>query len=235
MIVYPDGWKNIGQPIDIKRVEDAIFEVLSEIHCNNLSFSGGLDSSILLYFMSKIYDRVHAFTIGFSESHPDIKYSKLIANQFVNIDHKVYFPSRKEIKEEQKNGDYEGDEAVRLFYKFVGKYTDSIVAGDGIDEFMCGYYSHQKLSHEEKYYFYLEKLQKEQLIPLNENSGKIKIYLPYLDDKLILLMSQIPIISKVDRYKRKKIMFRIAIDKIPNEFINRRKYGFCDSLKEAVK
>ncbi|GAJ00019.1 unnamed protein product, partial [marine sediment metagenome] len=37
--------------------------------------------------------------------------------------------------------------------------------------------------------------------------------------------------EKVDRKCRKKLMVEIAKGKIPNEVINRRKYGFCDVLK----
>jgi asparagine synthetase B (glutamine-hydrolysing) len=77
----------------------------------------------------------------------------------------------------------------------------------------------------------MKRLQEEQLIPLNKNSGQVKVYLPYLDNRLVLLFSQIPISEKVDSKHRKKIMIQMAKGKIPNEIINRRKYGFCDVLK----
>jgi len=232
MIIYPKNWREIGQPIKLKDIENTILQILSEIDCNCLSLSGGLDSSIILYFMLKIHRKVEAFTMGVSESHPDIRYSKLVASKFNNIIHRVYIPSHIEIKNAKKSfEEFEGDNAVRLFYKFLKKYTDKIIACDGIDEFMCGYYDHQDKPCEDTYYDYLRQLQNKNLIPLDKNSNQIKIYLPYLDNRLLLLFSQIPISEKVDKKCRKKLMIEIAKTKIPNEIITRRKYGFCDVLK----
>jgi len=231
MIVYPTKWNNIGQSIKIKEIENTVFEILEKINCNCLSFSGGIDSSFLLWCLDKIWDEVKAFTIGFSNTHPDIYFSKMMIKHCNNVKHFIIIPKNNIIKKEEKKGDFEGDNGVRLFYKEVKKYTNTIIAGDGIDEFMCGYYEHQKNQNEECYYSYMRKLQQEQLIPLNINSEKINVYLPYLDERLIFLLSQIPINEKVDNLNRKKIMIKLCSDKIPVEIINRRKYGFCDVFK----
>jgi len=241
MIIYPKNWKEIGQPTKLKEIEDTILQILSEIDCNCLSFSGGLDSSLMLYFMLKVHKQVQTFTIGISKSHPDVRYSRLVIDKFDNIIPdlyipsiipRFYIPSWEEIKNTKESfKEFEGDNAVRLFYKFLRRYTDKIIACDGIDEFMCGYYVHQTNPNEETYYNYMKRLQKEQLIPLDKNSERVKVYLPYLDDRLILLLSQIPISEKVDKECRKKLMVEIAKTKIPNEIITRRKYGFCDVLK----
>ncbi len=232
MIVYPQNWEKIGQPIKLKEIEDMILQGLSEIPCNSLSFSGGLDSSLMLYFMLQIYKQVEAFTMGISELHPDVRYSKWVIEELENVTHRIYIPSQKEIEHaQQQEGDLEGDKAVRLFYKFVGIHTSEIIACDGIDEFMCGYYEHQKNPNEKTYYDYIRRLQKEQLRPLDSNSSKVKVYLPYLDCRLLCLLSKIPINKKVDSEGRKKIMVQMANGKVPNEVIDRRKYGFCDVLK----
>jgi len=232
MIIYPKDWAKIGQPIKLKEIEDTILQILSDIDCNCLSFSGGLDSSLMLYFMLKIHKQVEAFTIGISELHPDIRYSKWVVEEFDNVIHRIYIPSQEEIEyARQSKWDLEGNIAVRLFYKFVRKYTKKMIACDGIDELMCGYYDHQDIPHEDTYYAYLRRLQKKHLIPLDKNSNQIKVYLPYLDDRLLLLLSQIPISEKVDNKCRKKLMIEIAKTKIPDEIITRRKYGFCDVLK----
>lgn len=231
MIIYPDNWKNIGQPIDLKKIEDTILEVLSGISCNSLSFSGGLDSSLLLYFMAKIHKKINAFTIGLSDEHPDVKYAEMMADKYPQVMHKIYIPWPDKIKREQHPGQSLGDTAVRLFYGFVSDHTDGIIAGDGVDEFMCGYYAHQKNPNEEIYYTHMRQLNKEHLIPLDRNSGDVKVYLPFLDNKLVLLLSQIPIVEKVDVNHRKKLMIEMAIGKIPDEIIERRKYGFCDAFK----
>ena len=232
MIIYPKNWKEIGQPIKIDEIEDTILQILSEIDCNCLSFSGGLDSSLMLYFMLKIHKQVETFTMGISELHPDVKYSKWVTEEWGNTIHRIYIPSKEEMENTKKSfEEFEGDNAVRLFYKFLRGYTDNIIACDGIDEFMCGYYEHQDKPCEDTYYAYLRQLQNKNLIPLDKNSNQIKIYLPYLDNRLLLLFSQIPISEKVDKECRKKWMVEIAKTKIPNEIITRRKYGFCDVLK----
>ena len=235
MIIYPKNWAKIGQPIKLKEIENTILQILSEIKCRYLSLSGGLDSSLMLYFMLRIYPQVEAFTIGGSEDHPDIRFSRAIIRNFENrtnlIKHRVYIPTPKEKENEKRIGDFKGDNAVRLFYKFVSRYTDQIIACDGIDEFMCGYYDHQDKLCEDTYYAYLRQLRNKHLIPLDKNSNQVKVYLPYLDDRLLLLFSQIPISEKVDKDCRKKLMVEMAKGKIPNEIINRRKYGFCDVLR----
>ena len=232
MIVYPEKWNYIGKKITIRKIEKALLEILSRIPSNNLAFSGGLDSSLLLHYLSMIHNKVRAFTIGLSENHPDVLFSKLLIRNYQNIEHIIYIPTIAERTKKGKNIKFKGDNAVRLFYKFVSQYTNNIIAGDGLDEFMCGYYIHQFNPNEKIYYKYISKLQKEQLRPLNNNSGKVKVYLPYLDEKLIYLYSQIPISDKVDKNGRKKIIQMIAKSKLPEEIIKRRKYGFCNIFQE---
>ncbi len=234
MIVYPCNWEKVGQQIQLKEIEETIIQILKYINCNYLAFSGGIDSSLLLYYMSKIFNEIKVFTIGLNENHPDVIYAKKMVKMFDNVKHYVYIPTEKDINSEIYEKDFKGDNAVRLLYNYVYQYTDKIVAGDGIDEFVCGYYDHQSNPNEDTYFKYMYKLQKEQLIPLNHNSGKVKVCLPYIDNRLIYLLSQIPLKDKVDLNCRKKIMVRLAKDKIPEEIINRWKYGFCHALEEKI-
>ncbi len=87
MIHSPNGWEEIGRPIELKEIEDKILEVVSRTCCNCLALSGGLDSSLMLYFMLQIYGKVRAFTIGYPEDHPDIKYSVLVAEELGRTAH----------------------------------------------------------------------------------------------------------------------------------------------------
>ena len=232
MIIYPDNWQEIGVPIKQIQIEAILLQILSDIKCKSLSFSGGIDSSLILYYMAGLYDHVEAYTIASSEEHPDVKYSKMMAQQFNNVVHRIYIPTKAEIEaEKQTDDDFPGDLAVRLYYKFIANYINEIIACDTIDEFMCGYYAHQENPSEAIYYKYIRELQELHLIPLNKNSGKVKVYLPYADQRLIYLLSQIPLSEKVDKDRRKKIMQILAQDKVPQEIIMRHKYGFCDALK----
>jgi len=197
--------------------------------------------------MLEIYATVEVFTIGSSDDHPDIRYAKEIVGNFEKemnrqprfplplcclIKHRIYIPTKEEIRGEPSYGkDVEGDKATRLFYRFVRKYTDTIISGDGADEFMAGYYDHQNHPNEETYYGHIRQLQKRQLVPLNGNSGNVRVYLPYLDKSLLYLLCQIPLAEKVNRNERKILIVKMAKGKIPDSIINRRKIGFCDVLR----
>ncbi|GAJ07590.1 unnamed protein product, partial [marine sediment metagenome] len=58
MIVYPKNWIEVGQPILTGQIEERIVQILFELNCYCLSFSGGLDSSLVLYFMTLIFKKV---------------------------------------------------------------------------------------------------------------------------------------------------------------------------------
>lgn len=244
MIVYPMNWRKVGVTITAADIEFKLLGVLHKMNCSCLAFSGGLDSTLLLYYMCQVFDSVWVFTIGDSKTHPDIVFAKKVVKYYretsdTSIEHKIYCPTKRTIERERilkdnKEEDLPGDEAVRLFYKFASLYTEDIVAGDGVDEFMGGYYAHQNEPCEKTYYEYMERLQTQQLMPLSKNSGTMRVYLPYIDEGIIFLLSQIPLAEKVDLIGRKKIMVEMAKGKVPDEVITRRKYGFCDALTEKT-
>jgi len=236
MISYPRDWRQVGVEITAQNIEERLVDVLTHIGCKNLAFSGGLDSSLLLYYMCQIFDRIKIFTIGLSKAHPDVAFAESVVEHYgkkfdVRLWHYVYCPTDDELKRTVPE-EFPGDHAVELFYRFVAKHTNEIIAGDGIDEFMCGYYAHVENPNEESYYNHLRRLYLEQLVPLDLNSGNVEIYLPYIDEKMIALMSQIPLKDKVDKKERKKFLVEMAKGKVPKEILLRRKYGFCDALLE---
>jgi len=241
MIVFPKNWEKIGTAVIGVDIEERLTKVLKEIHCNCLSLSGGLDSSLLLYYMCQIFHDVHVFTIGLSENHPDIIFAKKAIEynkkvwRWTNIWPKFYFPTSGEVKDTGGKEGFLGDKTVQRFYKFVGLTANEIIAGDTVDEYMCGYYAHMANPTEEVYYDHIRRLQKNHLVPLDVNSDKIRVYLPYADEKIIAMLSQIPLKDKVDSKNRKKVLMGLAKGKVPDEIIERRKYGFCDvlNIKEA--
>ena len=226
MIVFPKNWKDISNNISLDKIESTILEILFKINCNHLSLSGGLDSSLLLYYLSKVHKKINVYTIGYPSDHPDIEYSKCavayLNNNNCNITHHIFIP--------ENSTDSSSDEIVEMFYEYVFKYTDTIIAGDGVDEFNCGYYDHQKFPNEDMYYNYIRKLCTEHLIPLNKNSKSVKVYLPYIDKEMVLLWTQIPINNKVTSSDRKLIIKSLAYNNLPQNIIERWKYGFCDAL-----
>ncbi len=219
MINYPKNWQHIGRKVLAKEIAEAIQLCVSGLGIRNLSLSGGIDSTMLLYFMKQVVGNpIHCYTIATDETHPDYIHAKL-ATDFFNVKWTFY-----------SVGDITPDETVKLFYKNLSSDgVKEIVAGDGIDEFTCGYYSHQEDRSEDNYISWIRRLYKEQLVPLNENSGDVEVYLPYLSPDIINLLSLVPVSEKVDEVCRKKIIVKMATGNIPGAIINRRKFGFCDA------
>ena len=233
MIVYPNTWRDIGRVPTIEEIENYIFEVINNLDCRNLSLSGGIDSSYMLWCMVQIFgkENIKCYTIVLNHDHPDYIYAKQIVKVLGILNWSCYFPSDREVKEllEDKSGDL----IVEKFFdwlKIKGR-VDEIICCDGIDEFMGGYYSHLHNPTQETYYDFMIRLQKEQLEPLNKNSGKVDVLLPYMNKSLIELYNRIPMSQRFDSNNRKKIMIELAKGKIPDEIINRRKYGFVDAMK----
>jgi len=91
--VLPEDFAYVGQPVTVEQIECAISEVVAEINCDCLALSGGVDSSLLLWFMLQTRDRVRAFTIGRPENHPDVLHARMVADTFPGrIDHHVLIP-----------------------------------------------------------------------------------------------------------------------------------------------
>jgi len=220
MIIHPENWQTIGQPVSIAELDSTLRTVLSEIDCDCLSFSGGLDSSLLLYYLLDMGRTVRTFTMTCNAKHPDMLYARIAIRAFEK-QFGVGITSRWSVVP----GVY-GDDLVRAFYTDIAQWTDSIITGDGVDEFMGGYYAHQAEPSEEAYYTHLRLLQERHLAPLDKNSGSTKVYLPYMDKRFIHLMAQIPLEDKVDLYTRKKVMVELAQGKLPLDIIERKKYGF---------
>lgn len=227
MIVHPVGWPRAGQPVRISDIENTLYSVLSELDVQCLSLSGGLDSSLMLHYMEQLYgDSVRTFTIALNKRHPDYVWARKMAGWF-GVDWSAYI---RPDGVERKVGDLAGDEIVRSFYGWLeGLGVERIIACDGIDEFMCGYYTHQKSPTEETYYKFLGEMVENHLKPLHKNSGNVHVYLPFIDKRMVALYGQIPLQKK---YKsRKAVVMELARQHLPMGVLRRRKYGFCDAMK----
>lgn len=229
MIVSPVDWKQFY------KVNPDISFLLSEIRrsllydldCTNLSYSGGIDSTIILYLLREIHGRdIQTYTIAVSKEHPDYMFAQRITSE-LGIPWRGILIDTQCLEEEE----FVGDAIVKQFYWFLREEgVESIIACDGIDEYMGGYYDHLHQPNLMTYYYYLSELVSKHLIPLHENSGEVKVYLPYLYPNLVGLYGNYELSARFDMLGRKKIMVQLAkVLGIPEWVINRRKYGFCDA------
>lgn len=219
MIVYPENWRELGKKVIPEDIDKVLRRIILGIPCSSLSYSGGVDSSLLLYYLMEVKGNAKCFTVTNDKDHPDLYYSQIGISYYERI-YKTKIPHNVIIRPH-----LQGNDLVRCFYSYLSLVSRAIIAGDGIDELACGYYAHQDNPSEEVYFDYLKRLRAEHLEPLNNNSGDVQVYEPYCDDRLANLLYRVPLAEKVTSENRKMIIQRLADGKVPNELIERRKYG----------
>lgn len=231
MIVYPKNWNKLQFELKEEDIEfdpvafiELLTKILKKFDVKNLAFSGGIDSTIILALMSELFDEVNTFVVTCRSNHPDALFARIGSEKYSSRHHEIiYSPPWT---------DSTGDDAVKtLFQNFDG---EKIITCDGIDELAGGYYQHLSSPQEDNYIYYLNRLIPDHLIPLDKNSGDTKVFLPFLDSRIINTLLRLPLSRKMDHQTR-KIPIRTTAQrlKIPEEIIERNKYGFCDAgLKE---
>lgn len=236
MIVYPEGWEQFGRQPTAETLKATLLEVLRELGCHSLCLSGGVDSSLILAYLTEIFGNVTAYTIGSSSSHPDVVAARQIVTYFQDkgrtIDHYVGIPTAEQMaKSKDKECQYPGDEAVFLLYRYIALrgVSDSVLSCDGIDELACGYYDHERSPTYATYFQFLHQLTERHLIPLDRNSGNIQVKLPYLDSRIVGLLGLVPLEEKL-KAGRKGLIYTLASEVLPTFITERRKYGMCDAL-----
>lgn len=235
MIVYPKDWKKdysdfVGPNIDVDNLIDTLCDVLYGLRVKHLAYSGGIDSTVVLCLLFRLFDDISTYTISSRADHPDVLFARLGSEKY-NTKHHEFIVEPTKVETDR----FLGDNAVRQLFENIAEHTDEIICCDGIDEFMCGYYEHQNMKID-TYRFYLGRLTTDHLIPLHNSSKNVSVYLPYLDFDLIQIYRNMPLRAKVGYNNRKKIMVEMAKRlRIPKEFINRNKYGFCDAFREKDK
>jgi asparagine synthase (glutamine-hydrolysing) len=119
-----------------------------------IQLSGGIDSAILSYYVSKnIKSQINSFTIKFPNSKFDesIK-SKKIAKKFGFIHHEINFDDEDFVHYWKKSIQF-FDEPIHHFhtlplfklYEFCKNYVTVVLTGEGADEVFLGYKHHEEI------------------------------------------------------------------------------------------
>ena len=123
----------------------------------SLFLSGGIDSSLVLALIKKIYPnrQIHTFTLARNEEYPDLIFAREVAALFRTDHHEIllsdseYDDFKKEY-EKIKKFDLKGDMNVYILCSIASKFSRIIVTGDGGDECFGGYWLHEHpLGHRE--------------------------------------------------------------------------------------
>jgi asparagine synthetase B (glutamine-hydrolysing) len=211
-----------------------------------MTLSGGLDSTLSLALLRKNFptEEIITFSMGGNQNHPDILHARLAAEKFAS-NHYEFIPDENEIQNtlaEYKTNfpekDLEkavktGDLDVYLLYKNISKFKPKVLlAHDGIDELMGGYWDHRKdnsESEKEKIFAdFWNKLIPDHLVPLAKTSDNFKIDLlfPYLDERVIKTISNISLSDRTSIESSKKLLREIATTMgVPTEILTRPKRG----------
>ncbi len=212
----------------------------------NVCLSGGLDSSLSLAIIHSLFPDVliFAFTIGSSSTHPDILASRQVAKAF-DAYHIVLTPSRAALVNALsdmrdmlgRDPISQGDLGVFTFYAFLADLgIKNVIAHDGIDELMGGYWDHVKAADmEPAFRHFWERLIPDHLEPLEEKAQafNINVLYPYLDAEVVEYISYIPLKDRTSREYRKAPLRELARKYgVPEQTIVRPKKGFCDVLAE---
>jgi asparagine synthetase B (glutamine-hydrolysing) len=143
----------------IEELEKIIIQNIRKIPQMPLSLllSGGIDSSLVLALLRKMYPQlpISTFTLSKSEDYPDIVFAREIANLF-NTEHneiilsdEIYQNFLSEYNKIKLYG-FKGDINVFILCSFAKSFSTSIVTGDGGDECFGGYWLHEHpLGHKE--------------------------------------------------------------------------------------
>jgi asparagine synthase (glutamine-hydrolysing) len=229
-------------------ISDCIFEYFGrgygEIYT---TLSGGLDSSFCLAKTREITGSertIRTYTIGGYHGHPDIEFAGTAASYFGTF-HNTIVPSAPEIKIAE-NELYSlwkdesrdlGNVAVYMLYRHMAESgVKCVIAHDGIDELLGGYWGHRESTEsdlkEPAFEFYWERLSPDHLFPLVRKASHfgIKVIFPYLQKEVVEYISKIPIDERTSREESKIPLRRIAEKYLPVDIIKRKKFGFCSAL-----
>jgi len=219
-------------------LEDTVHSIINNLENYGILLSGGIDSTILALLIKKYNPNVPCFTIGGARNNPDIVASMRLSEE-LNLNHYLYFPNREEKESINKkiNTQEAGDDCVFGAFQFASKFVDNIVATEGIDELMGGYWLHRSREKypniETAFQHYWNNLESGHLTPMFEAAklNKINIYWIYLYQNIVDYISRIPLSDRIEnnigKFFWKEVGRKIGA---PEWVCQREKRGFVDAF-----
>ena len=203
-------------------------EVISESKSNWISLSGGLDSSIIGYFIkSRTPKGIAVISKDFLAT--DLTYSQIISKH-LNIPLEIFYVSTEQILDGIKNtiqilrnfNDIEIRNSVVMYIALKAlhkKNINTVLTGDGADEIFAGYNfllkkSEVDLENE------LKRIRKVMHFSSQEiaKTFGIKIESPFLDNRVVEFADSIPISMKINN-KNEKVFGKWILRKAFEEYL----------------
>ena len=209
--------------------------------------SGGIDSSLLAILATKYYPDIPCFVVGNDIEHPDVQAAEKLAKE-KGLNLKVRIFNKEEIiilKQEQKkcagsSHVYEGDDCVFGALKFVAENdVTGIIATDGIDELMGGYWGHRDRKRfpdvKDAFKYFWDELEEKHLSPMYKSAKffELDLIFIYLLRTSIAYLSLIPLKDRIKDNIGKAVWREIAQEVgVPQWIIDRTKEGFLNAFNK---
>jgi len=237
------SWRNEpsghGSPAELLNlVQNIIEKTLKLCKSPGILLSGGVDSSLLAILCNQI-QKVPCFTIGSSIDHPDVQAAARLAQE-CGFDHHIFVPSpeTQALAEKSIPNCFPGDPGVYLALDFAAHFVKEILATDGIDEQMGGYWWHinrntQFPTAEEAFTHFWNKLEPEHLAPMFESAQKagLDLHWVYLHEEVVKFIKNIPLEERVSGGIGKAFWRETArLAGVPEWVLTRPKKGFVHAL-----
>ena len=205
-------------------------ESVKESKTVGISFSGGVDNSLLTKIAKDLGYDVVLLTMGFEDSH-DVEFSKTIAKT-LGIQHEIELISEKTFSDVARKisdminvDNLSWNENCIAFYyvaKLAKKHNISkVITANGIDELFCGYNSYRDFIPEGEdavVGLMKEKLDNEirMMRAVNQVTSEfgVQIVQPFLSEKFIEFAKTVPLEQKIkdkDDLMRKHIVRKLAL------------------------
>ena len=205
-------------------------ESVKESKIMGVSFSGGVDSSLLAKIAKDLGYDIILLTMGFEDSH-DVEFSKTMA-KILGIRHEIElipektFPDvAKKISDMINVDNLSWNENCIAFYyvaKLAKKHNISkVITANGIDELFCGYNSYRDFipeGEEAVISLMKEKLDNEirMMKAVNRITSEfgVQIVQPFLSEKFVEFAKIVPLEHKIkdkDDLARKHIVRKLAL------------------------
>jgi len=242
---FPTGRESEFSKEDFLQIlNSAIENIVNSCTHPGILLSGGVDSSLLAIIATKYCLNIPCFVVGDNIMNPDVQAAMQLAeekklNLYIHLLNPVEISRiQKETKAIYSNI-YEGDDCVFAALKFAAKFVSDIIATDGIDELMGGYWGHRDRKRfpdiKDAFKYFWDELEEKHLCPMNRSAEchGLNLNFVYLLPQIVEQLSRIPLKDRIRGNVSKAVWKEIALMAgVPLWITEREKQGFVDAFKE---